>query len=185
MKKFLGALLSASVIFLAGCFDTTDEVTLKDDGSGVFTSTNDLSAVLGVAKQMGGKDADKMEDTKIDTTFSLASKVDSLESLTAEEKLIMAKGMMHMKVNLKEEKAVVTMSFPFSSTTEIGKISQLSNKLMAEALKSQMGGDESPMGEIPEQSSFDNYFVTTYGNGVISKTLDKARYANVAGDEYL
>jgi len=184
MKKLLFSFFAIGTLFLAGCFETTDELTIKEDGSGTFSTTNDMSAVVGVAKQMGGKEAEKMEDTRIDTTILLATQVDSISSLTPEEKELMRKGTMHMDVNLKEDRFRITLKFPFTTTADISKFSKLSAKLMGEAMKDKLGGDM-PMGDMPESSSFDDYFDFKYSKGLIVKSLNKEKYANAEKDEYL
>jgi hypothetical protein len=185
MKKLILSLLTGMAIFLAGCFETTDEVTLNEDGSGVFVSINDMSAVIAVAKQMGGKDAEKMDEVKVDSTMSLASQVDSIPNLSQGEKELMRKGTMRIKLNLKEDKAVFTLKFPFSHTSEIAILGPLSSKIMNSAMKDKLGGESTPMGEMPEPSSFDNYFDLSYEKGKIVKKLNKEKYSKAESDEYL
>ena len=178
-------LLAVTGVLLMGCLDTTEEATINADGSGNFSTTNDLSAVMGLAKQMGGADAE-MEQVKIDTTISLATIIDSVPGLTADEKNLMQKGEMKMKVNLEAEVVVFSMHFPFGSTAQIPELSKLATKLMNETLKKQMGGEEGgPMGDMPEPSSVDSYFEMSYKNGQIKRKLNKDKYAGVGSDEYL
>ncbi len=186
MKKLLFSFFAATTLILAGCFETTDELTLNSDGSGTFTTTNDMSAVVGVAKQMGGKEAEKMEETKIDSTISMSTLVDSIATLTPEEKELMKTGIMHMDVDLKENKFKISMKFPFSKTNDIAKLSKLASKLMGETLKDKLGGEDMPMAkDMPEPSSIDDYFDISYSNGEIKKKLNKEKYAGVESDEYL
>ncbi|HMK27675.1 MAG TPA: hypothetical protein VK483_16705, partial [Chitinophagaceae bacterium] len=56
MKKILLSLLAGSAILLTSCLETTQEITLKDDGSGVYVNTNDMGKVLTIAKNMGAAD---------------------------------------------------------------------------------------------------------------------------------
>ncbi len=51
-------------------------------------------------------------------------------------------------------------------------------------MKKQMSGD-SPVGDMPEASSMDDYFEVSYKSGQIKKKLNKDKYAGVGSDEYL
>jgi hypothetical protein len=121
MKKLVFTLLAATSLMLTSCFETLEEVTINPDGSGTYSNSNDLSTVVSLMKSMGGKDAEQMGEAKIDTIISLAGLVDSIETLTPEEKLMMKDGKMNMKVDLEAEKVVFTINFPFKSTNEIAK----------------------------------------------------------------
>lgn len=179
-------LLAATSLLLTSCFETIEEVTINADGSGTYTSINDLSAVVGLVKTMGGNDAEAMDEMKVDTTISLADRVDSIPSLTPEEKLMMKEGRMKMNVDMKAEKVIFTMNFPFKSLTEISKYNKLATKLMGETMKKQLSGPEAgPMGDMPEQSSMDSYYDITYKNDQIKKKLNKDKYIGVGSDEYL
>ena len=106
-------------LLLSGCFETTQEINLNEDGSGTLSNTNDMSALAGLAKQMGGKEVEKMDNEVIDTTMALSSQVDSIKGLTSEEKELMKRGTMHVNMNLKDDKFITTMMFPFASPAEI------------------------------------------------------------------
>ena len=176
--------MAGLVFFLAGCLETTQEVTINTDGAGQYSTTNDMSAILAMAKSMGGDDTEKMNEMKVDTVINLDILVDSIPSLTADEKTLMKNGQIKMKIDFAEEKGVYSIHFPFSSLSEINKLNKLSNKLLGETMKKQMSGD-SPVGDMPAASSMDDYFEVSYKNGQIKKKLDKDKYAGVGSDEYL
>jgi len=184
MRKFLFTAFISVTLLLAGCFETTQEITLNDDGSGTLISTNDMSAVIPLVKQMGGKDAEKMDDETLDSTIELSSKADSIENLTPEEKELLKKGTLHMNMNLKEDKFLTTTKFSFASLAEMEKCNLLTAKIMTDALKGQLA-DIPGMGDMPATSSFDDYFKTSFSKGVLVKTLNKEKYADVEKDEYL
>ena len=187
MKKIFLAIVLFSTFILTGCFETTQEITLNEDGSGTVSNTNDLSALIGMAKQMGGgQEIEKASDKKIDSSFSLAAGADSIPNLTPDEKELVKKGMGHILMNLKEEKFAATIKFPFIAASEILACNKLSGKILTETLKSQMG--EMPMGGgdgMPEASSPDDYYTYEFSNGELKKKLNKEKYAGAADDEYL
>ncbi|MBN8685508.1 MAG: hypothetical protein J0M10_00765 [Chitinophagales bacterium] len=187
MKRILFSLLTAATLFLAGCLEITQEITINEDGSGTFTVTNDLSALIGMAKQMGGDKPMEGADRAIDSTISMADAVDSIPDLTEEEKAIVRKGTLHINADMASEKFLTNLSFPFRSPEELGKVSALSGKVMSETMKETTGA-AMPMGEeagAPKPSSIEDYFDLQFSNGLLIKSLNKDKYANAAADEYL
>lgn len=187
MKKTILSLIVGTVL-LTGCLETTQEITLKEDGSGTLSTTSDMSAVLGLAKQMGGGEMEKAAEQVVDTTVLLGAKADSIPDLTSEEKELLKKGSMNMKFNLKNDEFKTRLNFPFSNPAEIGVFNKLTGKLLATAMKDQVGS--SPMGggmggEMPPFSSFDDYYTLEFSNGELKKKLNKDKYAFASSDEFL
>jgi hypothetical protein len=185
MKKILVSLLAGSAVLLTSCFETTQEITLNEDGSGMYVNTNDMSKILTIAKNMGAASNDKIP-AAIDTSFSFALAADSIPDLSAEDKELLKKGNVHLKMSLEDEKLISTMSFPFTTLNDIQKINRLSGKMMMTTMKSKMPA-EMPMGaqEMPEPSSFDDYYTLEFSKGELKKKLNKEKYANVDKDEFL
>jgi len=188
MKRILFSIM-AGCFLLTGCLETTQEITLKEDGSGVLNSTSDMSSILAIAKNMGGgEQMENMAGEKMDTLISLAKASDSIPDLSSEEKILLRKGMLRMKMDLKEGQFLTEMNFPFTELNEIAAYNKLTGKLMSKLVKDQM--KESPMGggmdgEMPDPSSFDDYYKLSYEKGGIKKSLDKEKYASASSDEYL
>lgn len=187
MKNILLTATFLCTLVLTGCFESTQEITLNEDGSGNISSTNDMSALIGLARQMGGgEEIEKAATQKIDSTFSLASQADSIANLSPEEKAMVRKGVANIMMNLKEEKFTTNIKFPFATAAELLSCNRLSAKIMAQTIKGQMGGMPMDSGaEMPEFSSFDDYYTVNFSNGVIAKTLNKEKYAKAGDDEYL
>ncbi|MEO7924897.1 MAG: hypothetical protein ABIR30_14535 [Chitinophagaceae bacterium] len=188
MKKILTALLISGSLLLAGCFETTQEITLNEDGSGILSNTNDLSALIGLAKQMGGgAEIEKSPQQVMDSTISMDKGADSIPNLTAEEREMARKGTLKVKMNLKEDKFMTNMSFPFSKPADIPVYNKLSGKIMVETLKGKTGEMTGGAGadQMPEPSSFDDYYTYEYSNGELKRKLNKEKYAGVESDEYL
>jgi hypothetical protein len=186
MKRIFLLLIFCGTLLLAGCFETTQEINLNEDGSGTLSTTNDMSAIIGLVKQMGSKEADKVGDQVIDTTIALSTQIDSIKNLTSEEKELLKKGTMHVNMNLKDEKFSTNLRFPFKSPSEIKNYNQLTTKVMGQALKEQLGNSSIPgMEDMPSPTSIEDYFTTSFSKGLLIKTLNKEKYAGVQNDEYL
>jgi len=184
MKKLLGLLLIGGSLAMTSC-ETTREISFNQDGSGKLVTTTDMSSLIGIAK-MSGKDMEK-EDKAIDTTIALETMVDSIPDLSTEEKELVKKGILGLNMNLKEEKLITKLEFPFSNAAQINKLDQVSAKVMQQAMKKQAesgaeGAPSIPDDEMPK-GSMDDYFTTTYGNGIIEKKHIPEKYATVGEDK--
>src|ERR1051326_8055600 len=175
MKRSICHFAIACCILLVGCFETTQEITINKDGSGTFTNTTDLSNLIALVKQMGKDEADKMQN--MDTTISLTGVADSITGITAEQKKLVNKGTMKLKLNMQDEKLLVKLDFPFEKLSDVELLKEILPKLSISALKKLPGGDQMPAGAGEADSTkiktFDNFFDDTVSNNVISKTLNK------------
>ena len=186
MKLILVSLLAISLV-LTGCFETTQEITLNEDGSGTISTTSDLSAVIALSKNMGGGEG--MENIpKVDSSISLAPLADSMENINAEEKELLRKGKMDMNINIKANVFYTKLSFPLSKPGDIEAVNKLTSKVFGAAMKKQM--KESPLagatgGELPDIRSFDEYYELDFEKGELKKSLNKDKYAGAKDDEYL
>ena len=184
MKKLLGSLLVSGLLILSSC-DTTREITLNENGSGTLVTTTDMSGLIGIAK-MSGKDLDK-EDKSIDTTIALDKMVDSIPDLTSDEKALVKKGVLGLVMNMKEEKLVTRMEFPFDNSSQIKKLDEVSTKVMQQAMQKEAseGKDDAPA--IPEdqmpKATIDDYFTVTYEKGLIQRKHIPEKYATVGEDQ--
>lgn len=188
MRKLILSLLTAGSLFLTGCLETTQEISLNEDGSGTVSNTNDLSALIGLAKQMGGgAEIEKAPQQEIDSTVSMKEGADSIPNLTTEEREMARKGILKINMNLKKEKFLTNLSFPFSKPSEVSDYNKLSGKIMAETMKDQIGEGAAavPAEQMPEPSSFDDYYTLEFSNGELTKKVNKEKYAGVESDEYL
>jgi hypothetical protein len=184
MKKILITLFSASAILLTSCLDVTQEITLKEDGSGTYVNTNDMSKLVTIAKNMGAASNEKIP-AAMDTSFSFASAADSIADLSPADKELLKKGTMHIKMSQADEQFITTMSFPFTTLDDIQKFNRLSGKMMMQSMKDKMPEMPAGAGAMPEPSSFDDYYTLEFSKGELKKKLNKEKYANVDQDEFL
>lgn len=188
MRKFILSIFTACTLFLTGCLETTQEITLNEDGSGTISNTNDMSALIGMAKQMGGGgDMGKLPQEAIDSIIMMTERADSIPNLTPEERELARKGTLRINMDMKADKFLTKLSFPFSTPSQIVLINKLSGKIMSETLKDKLSGSDTPipMDQMPEASSFDDYYTLEFSNGELTKKVNKEKYAGAESDEYL
>jgi hypothetical protein len=204
MKKISWIAGLLMLLVFSGCFDTVEEFTIAENGSGTFVNSLDMGKILGLAKTMGGGN-DEMKDfekLKKDTVVYLKDIKDSLKNLTDAEKKIAATGTLRIQVDAKEDKLNFTFTFPFSNTSEIAPIQNILKKAKDDVLDNTMtklmgeesnkkndallGGDE----ENSEQkegmgANLDQYYTTIFEKGKFTRKLNKEKYANVSDDKTL
>ena len=185
MNKLLGLLVLICTLALSSC-EITREVSLNKDGSGKMVTTTDMSSLIGIAK-MSGKDLEKEVDKSVDTTIALNTMLDSIPDLTTDEKELVKKGILGLNINMKDEKFITKLEFPFASTAQIDKLDKVSNKVMQQAMKKQAtqgveGAPAIPDEEMPK-GSMDDYFTVTYEKGLIERKHIPEKYAVVADDK--
>ena len=201
MKK-IGWLFPILLLFVAtGCFDSAEETTINDNGSGLFTSTIDMSKLITLAKTFGGdnKEMKELESAKKDTTVSLATFKDSIGNFNDAEKKLLDKGSLRLIMDMGGEKMNLTFSFPFSKTAEIASITQLLKKSKGQIVSKifdkigpgDAGGDDNKEGAFgmpgqgEEQSDISDYYDYVFEKGHLSCKLNKEKYANVGEDKSL
>ncbi len=185
-KIYLSLIAAGAIVLFSGCYDTIQELTLNKDGTGTISYTNDMSALIAMAKQMGG--GEQLENAgkgKMDSTISLSQMADSIPGLTAPEKAMVKTGTLHINMDMEAEKFFTKLSFPFSTPAQIASLNQLSGKIMGESTKKQVSAGMGGGDDMPEMTSFDDYYTLSFSKGSLIKALNKEKYAAVADDAFL
>jgi len=187
MRKFILSLFAIGTLFLTGCLETTQEITLNDDGSGIISNTNDMGALIGVAKQMGGAaDMEKIPQEVIDSSISMKEGADSIPNLTVEEREMARAGTLQINMDMKNDKFSTKLSFPFTKISQLDTYNKLSGKIMSETMKEQLGGDmPAGSGDMPQMTSPDDYYTLEFSEGELTRKINKEKYAAIESDEYL
>ena len=202
MKKISWMAGLLMLVVFSGCFDTVDEITIAENGSGTFVNSLDMGKMLGLLKTMGGGN-DEMkgfEELKEDTLINLKDIKDSLKNLNDAEKKIASAGTLRIQVNAKEDKLNFTFTFPFSNTSEIAPIQNILKKAKGDVIDNTMtklmgeegkkneellGKDEDDDKSEEMGVNLDQYYTTVYEKGKFSRKLNKEKYANVTDDKTL
>ena len=202
MKKINWVAGLVVLVVFSGCFDTVEEVTVADNGSGTFVNSLDMGKMLGLAKTMGsGKDEMKdFDKLKMDTVINLKDIKDSLKNLNAAEKNIAATGKLRIQMDANDEKMNFSFSFPFSKTSEIDGIQNILKKakqniigdIMQKIMGEEGGKNESMLGNEDGDekkddmgANIDEYYKSVYEKGKFTRKLNKEKYAHVEDDKSL
>ena len=202
MKKISWIACLVVLVVFSGCFDTLEEVTITENGSGTFVNSLDMGKILGLAKTMGsGKDEMKdIDKLKMDTVIYLKDLKDSMKNLNAAEKNIAATGTLKIQVDANDDKMNFTFTFPFSKISEIDGIQSVLKKakqdVIDDTMKKIMGeeGDknEGLLGDQVDDANNDDmganidaYYTSVYEKGRVTRKLNKEKYAHVEDDKSL
>lgn len=201
MKTLIGIAAIIGLVILSGCFDTVDETTINEDGSGIVFNSVDMGKLLTMLSAMGGEE--KMKDTekvKIDTTVFLKDIKDSLGKITDAEKKLLENGKAHIVLNMKEEKFSISFTVPFAKTSDIAAINEalgkssgkimhnMVEKIMPEEEKAKMKEDEDDMPAMDSEEGtpgISSYFQTSYDKNKMVKKVNKEMFAKIEDDESL
>lgn len=206
MKRLIVFPVFIVLFSLAGCFDTLEETTINDNGSGTYVTSMDMGKMLGMLNSMGGdsKEMKELEEMKTDTLINLKDIKDSLKDLSAVEKKIIESGTLKVKIDVEEEKFGFTFSFPFSKTEDIKDIVTVLNKtrqpIMSLTMKDKFpekgkgkDDDEEGIFNMPAKdgdseqagSEINQYYTKTYSGNKITNKIIKEKVEKIEEDEDL
>lgn len=191
MKKFLLiALTCVTLAGLTGCLDSEEDLTITNNGSGVFKNTIDMSGLFDMMQMAAmmdtsaGSQLKEFSDKNIDSTFSLRAFTDTASTLTAEEKALLQDGTMRMTINQKEKVFKITMNYPFKKMEDVQKIMELQ----------QSGKGFNPMGKAKDNPALggmqdqglptaDQITHLTFRNGLIERKVDQQKLNDLKSND--
>jgi hypothetical protein len=150
---------------LTGCFDITETFNIKEDGSGVYEMKMDMSRAFGMIAMMkgaGGQQEGKAPQ-KLDSTIYYSNMVDTVSTLSAEEKAAFKEAYAKLHMDEEEGDIYVNMFFPFKDGKQLAVIQKsLSKKgknpvmdALGKAMKSGAGASSGMDQIIPAPPSQD------------------------------
>jgi hypothetical protein len=191
MKKILQLLLIIPAIFcLAGCFDTTEEITIDKNGSGVYQVNADFKGLFELIDAMKGMDTSANSSlgkfpSNIDTTINLRTFTDTASKLSAEEKALLRNATLNMVMNQKDKVFKILMKYPYQDINDVQKIMKLSqtgNSMLGKALQ----GKEAPETDMQLNQGMpelNNFFDITYKKGLIEKKINAEKLKELQENE--
>ena len=190
MKYILTLLLASVTLLLAGCFETTEEITINTNGSGTYIVDMDMSGLFSFIEMM--KEADTAASANlqkpfgrdIDSVINMRNFTDTAKNISPEYKALMRNARLHMLIKEKEQQMKMKMTFPFSKIEDIEKLAALSKSgegtdLIAKALK---GNSDAPAlgGGSAEMPGLNNYYSLTYKKGLIERKINPEKIKDLA-----
>jgi hypothetical protein len=197
LLKFVGMALCC--VWFSSCLEINENVEIKSNGSGNISTTTDLSQLIDMMQAFGGEDLEKKKDEKMDTVIQMSTIVDTAKNLSADQKALLRKGLIRIKMNLAEKVFNINTQFPFDNLEKYQQLSTLMNSGAAglgNVMKTIMGdqGAEKDTTQIIDQPSpvpsggmdeFTSIFDMNASNGLIKKSLNQERYKKLLEDPHV
>ena len=187
MKKLL--LLISLSICLYGCLSTEENLVINSDGSGTYTTAVDLSGMFDMMQMMASMDTSqnselkKMSDKNIDSVISFKSFIDTVSSLSKDEKKLFEKATIQVKMNQEEKNFKLTMIYPFNKMDDLQKLIELQQSdKVPNPLKQSMGNEMAATGDngLP---SIGNIMNLTFKKGLIERKIDQQKLNDLKENE--
>ncbi|HTQ64703.1 MAG TPA: hypothetical protein VMI12_07890 [Puia sp.] len=187
MKRIKLILAAALLFFLAGCFETTEEIDIKSNGSGELSINTDMSQLLDIMQTyLGKEEMDKQLPNKaMDTTLLMKDVVDSAKNMTPEKKALVKDGKIHMKLNMDEKLFKTDMHFPFSNLSNLQKLytsmndGSLNTTSLFKGLTSGKEDNNSDTSSMPDMNQFNSMYDFQSKDGLLSRKLNAEKWKSL------
>jgi hypothetical protein len=185
MKRLKYFLTIASMVFLAGCFEINEDVDIKANGSGVYSVHMDMSQLLQAMQTYLGKDEmDKqMPQRNIDTTVMMRTLLDTAKNISAENKLLIKDGYVHLKLNIEQKEFKSDIVIPFKSQADLQKLyNSMNNQTLGfnQLFKGIAGKPDTLSSSndqgMPDMNQFNAIYDFESHDGLISRKLNQEKW---------
>ena len=186
MKRLKLCLPLFLLFFLAGCFEITEQIDIKKDGSGQLTVNTDMSKLLEMMQTYLGKDEMEKEMPKkvMDTTLLMKDVVDTAKDMTPEKKALVRDGKIHMSLNMDQKIFKADMHFPFTSQANLQKLytsmndGSLGTANLFRGLTSGMSDSNASANNAnaPDMNQFNSIYDFQCKDGMISRKVNAAKW---------
>ena len=191
MKKIASLLLGCFAVVLTGCLDTVEEFNISADGSGVYTSTVDMSGMIGLLEMVAAMDTsaksglDSFKEQNMDSVINFRDLVDADTSMTAEQKRLFADAKMNITMKGKEGVMKFGMTYPFKKLEDVAKIQQMNESGKGVGLFGNKG-KANPMQEMAKDGDlpdFSKYMQVNFRNGLLERKVNAEKLNELKNDE--
>jgi hypothetical protein len=179
-----------------GCYEVNEEITINDNGSGVYNTKMDMSQLIEMMQTFAGEEKMQEEgmDRAIDTVINFASFADSAKEITPEQKELIKDGKMHMQMNMKEKLFKIDLNIPYKDFNSLqkllaggggaggGALAAAMKGLFADKNKDQAADEDSsslPSSKgdwTPDMGGFTNFYDVTVSKGLIARKVNMDKH---------
>lgn len=186
MKKLKLCLVLAGMVFLAGCFEINEDIDLHTDGKGVYSIHNNMSQLLQAMSSYLGKDEmeKQMPSKNIDTTVMMRTLLDTAKNISAENKVLIKDGYVHLFLNMEKKEFKSDIVIPFKNLADLQKLyNSMNNQSLGftQLFKGMAGSkqDTASMGSdngMPDMNQFNAIYDFESHDGLVSRKLNMERW---------
>ena len=185
MKKFWVCVVVIISVLFAACYEINEDITINENGSGIYSTRMDMSALLQMMQSMASEEEIQKSglNKSIDTLISLKSIMDTAKDVTPEQRRLYQDGTMKMKIDLKENIFKADVNFPFKSLADLqtlmagtgtGGMSEVFKQVFAK--KDSAQGANNNMDDQGGLDQMNNVFDVTISKNKIERKLNRPRF---------
>jgi len=181
MKKLRYIFVALIVFLAAACFEINEEIVIGKDGTGVYNTKMDMSAMMEMIKTMASEEdlAKNGMGKSLDTVLRMKDILDSVQDLTPDQKRLLQGGTVAMKMNMDENILKADINFPFHSFKDLQDLMQGNSMgnmgdILKQAMAKNKGDAAAPAGPGFEQ--INSVFDVVVDKKMIARKLNKAKY---------
>jgi len=173
------------MVLLSGCFEINEEIDIKPQGNGEFSIHTDMSKLIEAMQSYLGKDemTKQMPEKNLDTTIMMRTLMDTAKDISAENKMLIKDGSIHMKLNMEEKVFNSDIRIPFTSLSNLQKLynsmnnqslgfTQLFKGIAGKTDSSSSGNDNS----MPDMNQFNAIYDFESRDGFLSRKLNHEKW---------
>jgi hypothetical protein len=115
-------------LLLTGCFETTEELTINENGSGTYSMAMDFSQLFQMLMPWVHRTAVPslpFQKARQDTTVNFRSFTDTAKALTTEQKALFRDAQLHLVMDEKEKEFKMNINMPYNKPGDVTKLMQL------------------------------------------------------------
>lgn len=190
MKILRYALVLVSLGFLVSCYEVNEEITINEDGTGVFITKMDMGQLLEMMQSFAGEEELSKEglDKAIDTTIQMADMISQARETTQEQKELLEKGTLKLQMNIRDRLFKMDMNIPYTGYNNLQKLMEGKGNNGAEltnAFKKLFDDKKTPERDTtkiidearePDMQDIAGIYDVTIQNGLISKKTNTQKY---------
>jgi hypothetical protein len=179
MKKLSVLLLLAASCLFTGCLDMLEEINLAPNGSGTYKTTMDMSGMFEMIEMMAAMDTSAKGGLKgltgksVDTSFALKGIADTSSKLTADQKRLLSRATVRMRMNEAEKKMIFNLDFPFDKIEDVGQLAKMNEG--GKSLGMLNGNAGALLGDEGEEAGMPtpNFLETNFKPGLLERKLNQ------------
>jgi hypothetical protein len=182
--KKLSVFLFSLITLLSGCFETTEDLTIAENGSGTYKTALDFGGIFEMFDALKAMDTSSRDlgfpKERKDTTIRLRDFTDTAATLTAEQKALYKNATVNVVMDEKEKEFKLNIKMPFEKTGDVEKLAKLmgseeGGNILSKLMKQNktFGSEDESPGKMPDLNSC---FDLSVAKGRLERKLNKVRY---------
>ena len=123
MIRTIIIVLLAQILLLSSCLDVEEKIVINKDQSGIYTLTMDISRLMKLTNEMGGKkDSMNKLPEKKDSTAFFRPYVDTSSVLTVKEKAMLRDGSFRITMDEAKNEMKIRINLPFKNVQDLPEL---------------------------------------------------------------